>query len=139
MASGAVVGRGYDGPDRRIPLAQEVDQLQSIAARHVKVGQDEVGLEPGSQGETLQSILSLPDDLNAREDFQDVDQEGHANGAVVHQHYANPAGRNRRRIIWREIIAHDAVTIGYTCASGYQVNAVFSASALPEAKGLGAE
>lgn len=136
MASGAVLGGGYDGPDRRIRLTQQFDQLEAVAAWHVKVSQDEIGLEPGRQGETIQPIVRLPHDLNAQERLQDVAQEGHAYVAVVHNHDANLACRGGCRVIWCEIVAHDTGTIGYTCVSRYQVNPVFSASALPETKGL---
>ena len=132
MASGAVLGGGYDGPDRRIRLTQQFDQLEAVAAWHVKVSQDEIGLEPGRQGETIQPIVRLPHDLNAQERLQDVAQEGHAYVAVVHNHDANLACRGGCRVIWCEIVAHDTGTIGYTCVSRYQVNPVFSASALPE-------
>lgn len=93
MAKGAVVGRGYDQADRRIRLTEELDQLGAVKAWHLKIRDDEVGLEPGSQGEAIQPVFRLPGDLNAGEGFQNVDQEGHGQGGIVHQDHANLARR----------------------------------------------
>ncbi len=77
MAGGAVVVRGYDRADRRIRSTEELDQSEAVEAWHLQISDDQVGLDSGSQGETIQPVSRLPGDLYAGEGFQDVDQEGH--------------------------------------------------------------
>jgi hypothetical protein len=93
MAKGTVVGRGYDQADCRIRLTEELDQLEAVEAWHLKIREDEVGLKLGNQGETIQPVLRLPGDVNAREGLQKMDQEVHGQSGIVHQDHANLARR----------------------------------------------
>lgn len=93
MANRAFVGGGYDQADSRIRLTEELDQLETVTAWHLKIRDDEIRLEPGNQVETIQPVFRLPGDLNAGVSFQQVGQELPGQGGIVHQDHANLARR----------------------------------------------
>lgn len=47
IANRAFVGGGHDRAHSRIRLTEEFDQLEAVMARHLKIRDDEVGLEEG--------------------------------------------------------------------------------------------
>ena len=61
---GAIVSRGYERAHCRVPLPEQFDQLEAVKAWHLQIGDDEVWLEAGSQGETIRPVFSLPCDSN---------------------------------------------------------------------------
>lgn len=81
----ALIDRSDERAHRRILLPKALDQLETVHARHLQIGNDQVGPEPGGQGKTIGGVARLPGDADPQIRSQQPGQHGSGRGRIIHQ------------------------------------------------------